>query len=229
MNNTTPQAALIGLACLLLAGACHPNPPETATTATSTVSASTSIVTTSTSTTVAQAGLEEPEQRPVGWFDVSDDRFYDTILWSNSQDQLLTIGCYTDRPDRDTWMRFDFEPFPDENVGYSLELRYTFFTGTEHGLSHTGWTWDFTTDLYEALTTEDTLIYEAHATRQPDPDAALETSLEGNRWEGETEWQTPPAVYLNRGVFDLTVNREVLTAVLERCGQQPSQNDSETP
>ncbi|MDE0168462.1 MAG: hypothetical protein OXS29_02970 [bacterium] len=80
-----------------------------------------------------------------------------------------------------------------------------------------------TTEHADALLTAETLIYEAHADPQPDPDAylaTLEVSLEGSRWEGSTEWLHPPAVYLHRAVFDLTANRDVLAAVLDRCGPQ---------
>lgn len=160
----------------------------------------------------------EPDTRPVGWFDGSYDRRADAALFSNSQDHVLVIACYPDKVDlRRVEMRFQYEPFPDENVGYSSTERWTFYTGTQPGLSG-DFTVNITTEQADALRTAETLLYEAHPDRQPDPDAALETSLEGSRWEGENEWEQPPAVYLHRATFDLTVNREVLVAVLERCG-----------
>ena len=119
-------------------------------------------------------------------------------------------------------MTFQYDPFPVRNVGYTSTERWTFYTGTQPGLSG-DFTVKLTTEHADALLTAETLIYEAHADPQPDPDAdpaTLEVSLEGSRWEGSTEWLHPPAVYLHRAVFDLTVNRDVLAVVLDRCGPQ---------
>ncbi|MDE0170919.1 MAG: hypothetical protein OXS29_15660 [bacterium] len=176
---------------------------------------------------VPEARPDEPDAPPVGWFDRSDDRRADAALFSNSQDSILVIGCFPAKPDHRTSMSFRYEPFPDENVGYSLSERWTFFTGTEHGLSGTH-SRDITTEQVDALLTAETLIYEADADRSPHPDTGREYSDEGSRWEGETEWEHPPAVYLHRVVFDLTVNREALKAVLDRCGKLDPHPEEET-
>ncbi|MCY4623327.1 MAG: hypothetical protein OXD34_16125 [bacterium] len=158
---------------------------------------------------------EEPA--PPGWSTGPDHREAILILEDHS---AVSVGC--DSAARfGTGMSFHYAPFPNDlESGYVSWTRWGFFnvdgepvlTGDQELIE------DVTVEVAEALISSDLLILEIHAEKEPYPEAAHISSAEGHRWAGETEWRHLPLVYFHRVMFDLTTNRDVLVAVLSRCG-----------
>ena len=156
------------------------------------------------------------EQASGGWSTSPDQHEAVVILEDHT---AVSIGC--DPAARfGTELNFHYAPFPDDlESGYVSWTRWAFFnadgelvlSGDQEFID------DITSGMVEALISANLLIFEMHAEKASHPEARHMTSDEGHRWEGETEWRRVPPVYFHRKVFDLTVGRDALIAVLDRC------------
>lgn len=138
-------------------------------------------------------------QPPAGWVNRSrDDRWKAGLVATGTITASLYVRCYTAGPYR-AEMGFHYDPFSDSDKGYGSRARWGFFTdGKPPGLAGTHDKTDITDALRHAIMTEEYLVLEIDAHQGP-------------------MRPHPPLVYRHHVVFDLTVGREVVTNVIDRC------------